>query len=979
MMFWPRLLIGGLVALLMATGALAERRVALVIGNAAYTQASRLANPANDARLMAETLERVGFEVTRITDVDQLAMKRAMLDFGRKLRDGVDASLFYYAGHGVQADGRNYLIPVDAAINDESELDFQAIDVNAFLRVMETSSSRVNIVVLDACRNNPFESSFRSASRGLAMVDAPRGTYIAYSTAPGEVAEDGNTGNSPYTSALVSAIATPGIKIEETFKRARATVLDVTGERQVPWETSSITGDFYFTPAAAAPVATAPETQDAPTFRTDASAAMAWSAIQNSANVGDYEAFIAAFGHASPFLRGLAEQRIAALRQQQTASLPSAAVDPPPAASAPRASARIVPQIGHSDWIRALDYGPDGRLIVSASDDLSLRIWDIQSGGILRILKGHTDWVRDADWSPDGERIVSVDRDGRLIIWDAETGDKIAEQSGRQSGYLSVAWSPDGRQIAVGGYGHAAELRDGARGELIRELDGHSDWIRAVAWSPDGALLATASDDGSVIVWRPSSASVVHTLQGHTEYVKAVAWSADGRLLASGSDDKSVRIWDARTGTLNHALSDFEDAVETVAWAPDRNILAAGDNRYAARIYDGDSGRLLRSMEENYQSVQHLVWSPDGRTLAAGGSDRDIELWDPTTGSLRAQFASVALSNKFMAAHPGGDLLAIVVDSSNIDLWDLSTGWFVRRMSVPSGSIQAIEWSPDGQAIATGGSSNKVRIFDAGSGALRLDIDAHTDWVRALAWSPDSGRIVSAGDDNLAVVWDATNGARQFILEGHTDWVFAAAWSPDGSTIATGANDGEIRVWRANSGAVIRTIAAESNARKLLFSGDSRQVFSADGSSTVTVWNVEEGTQTSSFTVQEDGVSTMAWSPDRRRLVAAGTVADDNGRAVGTLRLALPRVRSNAWIAGGRYVATLDASGTVDIWDARSFDLQMSIMFGGDGEMGILYPDGTVFASPGSQSLFAVVDGDTILGSVADHDRFVRTDPVMPR
>ncbi|MHA1554229.1 MAG: caspase family protein, partial [Alphaproteobacteria bacterium] len=195
------LLFRGIVAALMVallTGtALAERRVALVIGNANYLETSDLANPTNDARLMAETLQNVGFEVTWINDVDQLQMKRAMLEFGRELRQGVDASLFYYAGHGIQANGRNYLVPVDAAITDESELDFQAIDINSFLRVMEASSSRVNIVVLDACRNNPFKSNFRSQSRGLAMVDAPKGTYIAYATAPGEVAEDGTTGNSP--------------------------------------------------------------------------------------------------------------------------------------------------------------------------------------------------------------------------------------------------------------------------------------------------------------------------------------------------------------------------------------------------------------------------------------------------------------------------------------------------------------------------------------------------------------------------------------------------------------------------------------------------------------------------------------------------------------------------------------------------------------------------------------------------------------
>src|SRR6202011_2307082 len=248
-----RLALSCLVAAAMATGAHAERRIALVIGNSAYSAVSPLANPKNDAALMAKTLKSVGFEVTMLVDADQRAMKQAMLDFGRKLRDGADASLFYYSGHGVQAKGENYLIPVDAAIKDEGELDLQAIDVNAFLQVMDGSKSKVNIVILDACRNNPFASSLRSASRGLAMVDAPRGTYIAYSTSPGDVAEDGAGGNSPYTQALAKAIVKPGVKLEDAFKDARRLVEAATDNKQVPWEATSITGDFYFRPAALPP------------------------------------------------------------------------------------------------------------------------------------------------------------------------------------------------------------------------------------------------------------------------------------------------------------------------------------------------------------------------------------------------------------------------------------------------------------------------------------------------------------------------------------------------------------------------------------------------------------------------------------------------------------------------------------------------------------------------------------------------------
>ena len=235
------------------TNPTAGTRLALVIGNSAYRQVPRLVNPRSDADLMARTLETVGFKVTKLIDADQGAMKRAMRDFGRKLKDGVDASLFYYSGHGVQVRGKNYLIPVSANIKDEDEVGLEAVDVNDFLQVMDKSTSQVKIVVLDACRDNPFATSFRSVSLGLAtMVDAPRGTYIAYSTAPGKAAVDGDGKNSPYTAALAKAIMKPGLKIEETFKLTRRLVLEATHDEQLPWDTSSLIGDFYFRPPATA-------------------------------------------------------------------------------------------------------------------------------------------------------------------------------------------------------------------------------------------------------------------------------------------------------------------------------------------------------------------------------------------------------------------------------------------------------------------------------------------------------------------------------------------------------------------------------------------------------------------------------------------------------------------------------------------------------------------------------------------------------
>ncbi|CAO3440714.1 caspase family protein [Azospirillum endophyticum] len=230
--------------LLPATGH-GETRVALVIGNAAYANAGTLANPVNDARSMASALSALGFNVTELENVGMRAMTRAISQFGAKLsNDGV--ALFYYAGHGMQVRGRNFLIPVDAEITSESSAVSESVDIDAVLQQL-AGSTRLNLVILDACRNNPFERTFRGASSGgLAPIDAPTGTMIAFATAPGKTARDGTGRNGLYTSKLLEAMAVPGIKVEDVFKRVRIAVAQVSKNDQVPWEASSLIGDFYF-------------------------------------------------------------------------------------------------------------------------------------------------------------------------------------------------------------------------------------------------------------------------------------------------------------------------------------------------------------------------------------------------------------------------------------------------------------------------------------------------------------------------------------------------------------------------------------------------------------------------------------------------------------------------------------------------------------------------------------------------------------
>jgi uncharacterized caspase-like protein len=225
----------------------AERRVALIIGNAAYEHVGPLRNSVNDARAMAQTLSRMGFDVLLREDRTEDQVKQDIREWGRQL-DQNSVALFYYSGHGIQVKGENYVVPIDAEIASEEEVEYSAVNMGFVTAQMERARSRVNIVFLDACRNNPFARSFRSATQGLAMVNAPAGTFIAYATAPGDVASDGtaSAGNGLYTQQLLRYLSTPGLPIEQMHKQVRIAVSGASNGDQVPWESSSIMGDFFF-------------------------------------------------------------------------------------------------------------------------------------------------------------------------------------------------------------------------------------------------------------------------------------------------------------------------------------------------------------------------------------------------------------------------------------------------------------------------------------------------------------------------------------------------------------------------------------------------------------------------------------------------------------------------------------------------------------------------------------------------------------
>jgi len=397
----------------------AETRVALVIGNSAYKNVTPLENPANDAKLIADTLRSLGFALIGggpQLDLDKSGFDNAVQAFGRQLQ-GADVGLFYYAGHGVQVRGENYLVPVGANPTKEADVDFQMLGTDLVMRQMEGGGTKLNIIILDACRNNPFaQTGMRASNGGLAEMRAPEGTLISFATQPGNVAQDGTSGNSPFSKALAVTIKRPGLDIFRVFNEVGLAVASATSGAQQPWiSVSPIKGDFYFAgpPSAAAQ----PRTPDDP-------AAQVWAVTQNVTSQAVLEDFIRQFG-STPY-GAMARARLDELRKSQVAAVTPNAAPPPSASSpAPRTQALVDPALigtfehdsvaDDYDWRFVYSIAPDGtyHLVATQSEDGTFQA----ANGVYRTVGSKTGRARTGRYRAAGASAIEIVNAGGAAVF----------------------------------------------------------------------------------------------------------------------------------------------------------------------------------------------------------------------------------------------------------------------------------------------------------------------------------------------------------------------------------------------------------------------------------------------------------------------------------------------------------------------------------------------------------------------------------
>ncbi len=481
---------------------------------------------------------------------------------------------------------------------------------------------------------------------------------------------------------------------------------------------------------------------------------------------------------------------------------------------------------GHTSEVYGCAVSFDGRFIVSASHDKTLKVWDAATGAERLTLTGHTDSVDGCAVSPDGRFIISTSWDRTLKVWDAVTGAECFTLTGHTEEVNSCAVSPDGRFIVSASHDQTLKVWDTTTGAERLTLIGHTEQVNGCAVSPDGRFIVSASDDQTLKVWNAVTGAERLTLIGHTEPVIGCVVSPDGRFIVSAASDETLKMWDATTGAERLTLTGHTDRLSDCAVSPDGLFIISASWDETLKVWDATTGAERLTLIGHTNIVDGCAVSPDSRFIVSASWDGTLKVWDATTGAERLTFTGHTEPVNGCAVSPDGLVIVSASDDQTLKVWDAATGAERLTLTGHTRSVNGCAVSPDGRFIISDSWDETLKVWDAATGAERLTLTGHTRSVNGCAVSPDSRFIVSASSDETLKVWDAATGAERLTLTGHTGSVNGCAVSPDGRFIISASYDQTLKVWNARTGQCMLTFPVDGALRGCAFHPDGKHLVS---------------------------------------------------------------------------------------------------------------------------------------------------------
>jgi WD40 repeat protein/tRNA A-37 threonylcarbamoyl transferase component Bud32 len=608
----------------------------------------------------------------------------------------------------------------------------------------------------------------------------------------------------------------------------------------------------------------------------------------------------------------------------------------------------------HAGQAFAVDYRSDGKQLASAGGDINkpgeIKIWEVRTGKLLRILAGHTNAITSLAYHPDKPILASASYDKTIKLWNLDTGNVIVTLRGHTNNVYHVAFSPKGDRVASASHDLSVRVWDYEHypsdpDKSMRIFNGHDLPVTSVEFHPDGQFLGSGSSDRpvklggrdrTIKIWNLATGQIEKSLEGHAGDVESLVYSTDGKTLVSGGGRGNQRgeliFWDADTGKIRVKHFGLSDRIVHVSISRDGKIAAAGADGIL-RIWNQAASSEALSFRADPQAVNGVAFAPDGHSLASAGRSGRVSLWNSSAGSETLTLAAPG-AMKTVAFNPKGPFLAAAgAPLGDVYVWNLDDPEQPIVFKGHKGGISTVSFSPDGNYLASGGDDHTVRIVDFRDPEKpAIVLQGHPALVHALAYRPDGKLIASAGEDDSIRLHDPVTG--QLIKElagdadgirGHKNGILCLAFSPDGRWLASGSWDRTIRLWDLKEDKSYKLEGHTGPINALAFSrldkNEDLSLASASGDKSIRVWNVAKREVSFKLEGTPGEVQSLAYHPDGRRIVSIGTdrlirLWDvvtrqeilDFEEHVGTLR----RV---AFSADGRSLAGA-GNGVVRVWQA---------------------------------------------------------------
>lgn len=475
----------------------------------------------------------------------------------------------------------------------------------------------------------------------------------------------------------------------------------------------------------------------------------------------------------------------------------------------------------HDGPVNSVRFSPDGRRVVTASDDRTAQVWDVNTGAAVGPRLKHQGAVHDASFSPDGDSVVTAGQDGLAQVWSAATGKPCAPPFHHGGIVYEASFSAEGKRIVTACEDAAARIWDVASGQQLTPLLHHGGPVRAAVFSRDGRRVVTASDDHTARVWKARTGQPFSPPLLHERAVTCVACSPDGRRVVTGSDDQSARVWDTETGELLAGPLQHRAPLTAVSFSPTgRRVLTGSDDHSACLWLTAGGERLGRALLHR-SGVNSAVFSEDGRWVATTSDDNSARVWDGATSEPVTPLLLHCAGVQDASFSPGGDLVVTCTSGGTVRLWALCAAPAIVGLAEedvpPRSETRNQWWHPSRRWLVTAESHFRAQVRHGESGKEIGPPLSHGSLIVDAAFNADGTRLVTSSDDNTARIWDPATGSLLVQIARHPGSIRATAFSPDSRLLATLCLDGTARVWDAQTGDILTP--------PLKFAGHAVQVF----------------------------------------------------------------------------------------------------------------------------------------------------------